>query len=559
VGSAAANQEAALPQKVILLECSAPHWIKVLERLQRFEIIPVYWTAWKHLRNAVEGAFPACPFHDTLHAKRALEKDGSDPADAPFDAACESVWREDAQIVFDMMNRFDHSRDLTFVERSTIFYRLLGFWRAKLAQLAPDLVVFCAPPHVVYDYVVLALCRRLGIRTIMFEEATIYPPYSLVMSDYRDGAPELARTFAELVAAPDCTISETSRQIINKLRGSYRDAKPFREVEAHAQMEASRRAGLTGLLERVAVISALDAENDGSYRTNEKLVNVSSLYKERGKSLRDSFEGPYANTRYINQVLAERIETELLRNFYHKHTTAPEAITGSFVYMPLAGQPERTSNPQADMFCNQLLMANTVASSLPKGWSLVIKEHPNQFHPEFAVNMCRSTEYYRTLLAISHVHFVATDVDPFWLVDRASIIATTGGTTALEAAARGKPSLLFGDAWYRDCPGVVRVRNLADTRSFFERYQEGFDIAPEAFERFIEAISRACFRGLADFPPAGYDMDETENIENLASLIRTRLTKSGQSNTPVWGQPSRLLPDLFEALKRHRSARARTA
>ena len=196
---------------------------------------------------------------------------------------------------------------------------------------------------------------------------------------------------------------------------------------------------------------------------------------------------------------------------------------------------------------------------MPEGWSLVIKEHPNQFHPEFAVNMCRSTEYYQALLAIRRVQFVATDVDPFWLVDRASVVATTGGTTALEAAARGKPTLLFGDAWYRDCPGVVRVRNLTETKSFFERYQQGFSIETRAFERYIEAISRACFKGLADFPPSGYDMDEAENIENLARLIRTRLTTTVKSPVEPRPQQGRLLPDLFEAFKRPRSARTGTA
>jgi hypothetical protein len=118
--------------------------------------------------------------------------------------------------------------------------------------------------------------------------------------------------------------------------------------------------------------------------------------------------------------------------------------------------------------------------------------------------------------------------------------------------------LLFGDAWYRDCPGVIRVRNLSEAKAFFERYQHGFSLDPQAFERFIEAISRACFKGMADFPPTGYDMDEKENIENLAALVRARLPATPKSGGGTGPQQSRLLPDFFDMLKRQRSPRSGT-
>lgn len=82
----------------------------------------------------------------------------------------------EAQTVYDMMNRFDTSRDMNNVERSAIFIQMLLYWRGVLNEAEPDLVIFPAPPHVVYDYVVLALCRELGVQTLMFEEATIVPP-----------------------------------------------------------------------------------------------------------------------------------------------------------------------------------------------------------------------------------------------------------------------------------------------------------------------------------------------------------------------------------------------
>ncbi|MCW5591328.1 MAG: hypothetical protein KIS74_04480 [Burkholderiales bacterium] len=496
---------------MILVEASAPHWVEVANRLEGKGARTVYWTAWKHSRDAVWGAFPNTVFHDTIHAKRGLDAQGREPAGTRFDAACEKAWREDAQVVYDQMNRFDHSRDMSLVERSTLFYRMLVFWRRIVAEHAPDLVVFPAPPHVVYDYVLLCLCRNLGVPTLMFEEATIYPPYCLAMRDFREGSPGLAAS-ARRTNAP----SEESLAIARRLRGAYREAKPAREVVAHAARDEALKEGLAGLVNRKNTV-----EIEESRGRDLEIVNQSSLYKEQGQTLRDSFKGEFAGTRYYKQLIREWKVTRRLNEQYD--SLASRDLEGPAVYVPLAGQPERTSNPQADLYANQLLMVNALAHAVPPGWSVWVKEHPNQFHPQFAVNMCRSEEYYLALASIPGVRIVPIDSDPFETIDKATMIATTGGTSALEAVARGKPALLFGDAWYRDCPGVHRIRSAGELAGWMARHGEHLVLDPAAFESYVESIRAGCFRGLGDYPPDGYPMDAEENHANLARVVENAL------------------------------------
>lgn len=496
--------------EIVLLECSAPHWIDVMTRVAKEGHAISHWSAWKHSEAAIRLNFPNCVFHDTLNAKRGILSEYTTRHEAEFDEVCQSIWIEEAQIVFDMMNRFDYSRDLNNVERNNLFLSCLVGWRGIITS-AVDLIVFPAPPHVVYDYIALCIARRLGVQTIMFEEATVVPPYRLEMRDFVEGDLRLREGLRKVTS-----VSQEARSLADKLRGSYERAQPVREIEAQKRMHDARVSGLEGILNQINQIFSDEKKRGGTNTPEQKIVNTSSLVKERGKSLKRSFEGSYANTRYMIQRYEECAHTFELYNLYQKLCSNLSELVGPFVFLPLAGQPERTSNPQAGIFANQMIMAKMISNSLPEGWSLVIKEHPNQFHPEFAVNMCRSMEYYLELAVTPQIHFVDTNTDPFDLIDKCSAVATTGGTAGLEAVARGKPTVLFGDAWYRDCPGVFRVRDLAEVKKFFEAPPL---VSEDGFGLFIQAVLSTCKKGMADYPPADWPMDESENIENLTQSI----------------------------------------
>ncbi|HEV7346653.1 MAG TPA: hypothetical protein VGN60_13580 [Devosia sp.] len=504
-----------MTKRAILLECSAPHWVPVAQQIAENGIEVVYWSAWSPAEQAICAAFPSAIFHNTIDAKRANPAPAMQTMRVAFDEVCQAIWASEAQTVYDMMNRFDTSRDMNNVERSMLFMQMLLYWRGVLNETKPHLVIFPAPPHVVYDYVVLALCREIGVQTLMFEEATILPPYRIEMDDYVHGDMNLARAVASVAE-----ISLEASAIAERLRGSYAQAKPYREVEAHRRMAEARAEGVAGAFRQLEAVFVIDKAHLGSNEVNPKIVNVTSLEKERGVSLKQSFEGPFANTRYMRQRYEERTHTDKLAELYARLCRPLEEIEGPIVYFPMAGQPERTSNPQAGIFTNQLLIVNILSASMPDGWTLVVKDHPNQFHPEFAVNMCRSEEYYEVIAAHANVRIVSTQQDPFTLIDRCAIVATTGGTSALEGIARGKPALLFGDAWYRDCPGVVRVRNLSDAQQAFAAMPA---VPHSALERFLQAVMSSCATGMADYPPDGYELDEKSNVRNLAASITNRL------------------------------------
>lgn len=94
------------------------------------------------------------------------------------------------------------------------------------------------------------------------------------------------------------------------------------------------------------------------------------------------------------------------------------------------------------------------------------------------------------------IKMVSTECDPFTIIDRCIWVATSGGTTALEGVAREKPALLFGNAWYRDCPGVHRVNSIGEVKALLEQSPNKLACQPQDFANFVEAISKGGFRGV---------------------------------------------------------------
>src|SRR5687768_13503949 len=120
--------------RIFLMECSAPHWLDVAERLKERSVEIALWTGWSRIEDDVRKKFARTTFHETFNAKIGMLQGVQPVPLSGFDAACQDVWKQEAQVIYDMMNRFDYSQDQTFVERSTLFLEHLVYWRSVLLR-----------------------------------------------------------------------------------------------------------------------------------------------------------------------------------------------------------------------------------------------------------------------------------------------------------------------------------------------------------------------------------------------------------------------------------------
>ena len=170
------------------------------------------------------------------------------------------------------------------------------------------------------------------------------------------------------------------------------------------------------------------------------LLRIQKIYKSFPK-----WRDPFANFFHENELsyfehLAEFEKNKI--NFEEK-----------FVYFPLPMQPEMTTSAIGGEFRDQLLALERLSNILPKGVKIYVKENPKQG------SYARGPLFFHRISRIKSIFFIPSYADTNLLTEKAIFIATVTGTVGWEALCRGKNILVFGHAWYKDFPGVIKYND----------------------------------------------------------------------------------------------------
>lgn len=164
------------------------------------------------------------------------------------------------------------------------------------------------------------------------------------------------------------------------------------------------------------------------------------------------------------------------RDFYERISVGTNQLPEVFVYFPLHYQPEATTTPYGGVFTDQLNLVRLLASQLPEGKSLVVKEHPDTFN----INLrswsrgthSRSAYFYETLSKLPNVVVSNLDVPGDYLLERAVGVVTLTGQSAIQAAEKGVSAFAMGDAWYSFHEGVSFGKTKVELYQWLESLNE---------------------------------------------------------------------------------------
>lgn len=229
----------------------------------------------------------------------------------------------------------------------------------------------------------------------------------------------------------------------------------------------------------------------------EVLRRVSQIKKNMA-----DWRDPFASFFHVNS----------LAFFEHliEYDRTPANFDVPFVYFPLHNQPEMSTQSLGGVFRDQLLAIEAVASVLPDGWKIYVKENPRQGA------YARGPFFFHRLNRIKGVQLVPSETSTYELSTHAQITATVTGTAGYEALRKGRPTLVFGRPWYRDFPGVhvwdegIDLERIA--RSTFEHAE---------LEKAMGRLMARCHPGIIEsiFVDQTNGFDEVENNELVADQI----------------------------------------
>lgn len=520
--------------RVFLCEFSTEPLVQIAVGLQEragWDI--AYWTGSKTMEDAVRAIAPDAVFHDNLLAIRGLPPVGrSDPPPALIDNALLRDLAPCEAIVLRMMGRMQAwPASFSYQDRETHYYRLIRQWKGILDHYALDAVIFPTTPHLVYDYIVYELCKLVGIRTIVMER-TAFPARMLVMERFEEGCVALRTEFA-------------------RLRDND-DSRPRLPSDMVGEMENLRSTGVAAHSANYRFkIQKMGLRAKDDDRPMLRLMHamwrecLSGLYRAR---LRGPFGRPPRN--YLKRAgrpmheswmtllewerrrIGAMVYKERLRRDYERLAVTP-GLDRPYVYVALHCQPERTTSPLAEFLNDQRLVIELVSRTLPEGWCVYVKEHPWQLHPNSRMQIDREPGYYADIAALPNVFLVPLRTSSSELTDQARAVVSVTGSAGFQAIMRGKPVLIFGHAWYKDCEGAFFAVDEPACRDALARIDSGYEISDSRLSAYLAALDASCAHGSLDpkiEDTCGIDLDE--GARNIVDAIVALAESGAQAEGP---------------------------
>jgi hypothetical protein len=359
-----------------------------------------------------------------------------------------------------MIDRSDTLARMTLRERRESFIFAVEYWLGVMKGLMPDVVYFSGTPHEASDFALFACCEVLGIKTVMWQEFYLVDGKVLTRN-------WKAPWINQLQNSPADSISVSPDEFVNRYRADYKSAEPAYNKVAKRETDVLNGPGLSLLkIGRIAKVTGaglrgLLTEWKVSITRSRELYGLALISAFFWEMLQKTLKGL--------QMLKIAGEVRLARKSLSRHVLSKIPEEKFIVYF-LHYEPELTVVPMGWVGGDQYIAIASLVKNLPDGWQVVVREHPAQYAQSFAGYFTgRNKDFYNRILGIGRVSFVSNDIDTFDLIDKCEFVSTITGTVGWEALVRGKPSVIFGDAWYSEAPGLQVCKSEDDLKSFMRK------------------------------------------------------------------------------------------
>lgn len=377
---------------------------------------------------------------------------------------------EDEPIILKMIERahFKEHRFRYHDLRTHLYYSHLSYWLHFLKKNEIRHVVFGNAPHDGYDYIIYALAKHLGLQIDMF--------YQLQVQESYVHAERVEDLFTPIRQALSVLGDVGYDDLSVRMQKEY-DVRT-KETDPH-YMKRKVKYGRF-------VDPVLDFMRNKVFRTERR--------------------------RMIHQEVIEPADR------YSKEAS----LDCPFIYFGLHVQPELTTNALGGRFVNQYLAIQLISRCLPDGIRLYVKEHPNMYKTRDPSGRFR--EFYEMVDDLDNVTLVPAKLNTFELIEKSIAVATITGTLGWEAVFKGKPVLVFGNAFYNFCPGILPVQTPDDMKHAIDRIQN-WKVTEEKGRhegmRYLKAIEHASIEGLINnaYIPVALEKDETVHAENFERVL----------------------------------------
>jgi hypothetical protein len=475
----------------LFIKSPTEQWIAIAQKLEKqYQLDPCLWIPnSKASLKLGQASFPNAAFlnhEDCMLARRPREVSaGPSFPDAKFFR--ENILYE--EIFMKMIDRWSVNPDGISVEKRRHFYiDQIALAMTIIEFYGIELIIMPTVPHRLYDFSIYIVAKWWNIPFLMVTETNellVHGEHDrrhlyIIINDIFDRSKFLKQ--AETARIP---LRPELRRGLELARQPYIQSKPLFARKRDQSVSNSRRY-LRWVSDRSPTILKII-----TYLIIEGVLNKTSLRKRlffpylKKEGLSPTWSSIPAAVRYHDTI---KRRVRYAAKWYTQHAIKPD-LSVKYIYVAASKQPERSSTPDAGLFQWHELMLEILCAAIPDDWFVYYKEHPTNFlEPVSIDNSLNTGTLYRISALSENLRFVSVESDPMELIDRAQCVATTTGTTAWQAVARGKYALVFGHAWYNTAPGIIPIKTLTECQAAFAYLSSANPVASLEIENYLKTL-----------------------------------------------------------------------
>lgn len=384
-------------------------------------------------------------------------------------------------------------------ELRRIYYSFVLRWVKAYSDSSANTVIFFSTPHMGFDFVGYSVAEVLGL------DVRIINRTGLFLSSRLTNRVDLWNNKSNIDLIP----GEWNRDYFDSNK-FITDVSILRSSKINSRVLDQNRKKFRSF----KLFSRMIARN-----VVQLLLKLQILLKQRSLLSIYWISGPRNRFQILLENLINYWRSRALFKKYCDECVK-DLPSSPFVFFPAHFQPERSTTPEGGCFDENLLAIESLLNCLPEGMNVVYKEHPRQFDMyDMRRKFARNSSYYKRINSYRNVILVEPTWDASEIIEKSIVVATITGTSGWEALKTGKPCIVFGDAWYRNCTACLHVSDLSensvaellklDKVTVEKRVRDFIDYAKKSF---VHAASRNQFLILSD--------EESNAIQHAQRMAR---------------------------------------
>jgi|TARA_B110000908_G_C10248197_1_gene450156 hypothetical protein len=337
--------------------------------------------------------------------------------------------------------------------RKRLYLLLLNYFTFIIESHKIDGVVVFDTPHSFFTHVMYELCKLKGLKIFKLEYHFLTEYSVLLNQDKWPGIP--------LDYMQNSSLEEMRDSIPENLNQSiFKDSEILNNYKSKETKAIVKQNSFSSLKLYLRYI-------DKSIK-NIIMGLFPFLFKK--EVLHFSSLNGIKNRLWYRLVLNKQLWKLIKLNVhYNKIANRGLSLEENYVFVGLHMQPEKTSQPMGGEYDNQLMLIKTLADSVPEGWKVYVKEHPNQFNVRKVPNRhYRDKLFYACLQELKNVELVPLEIDSEDLIQSSKMVATLTGTLGWEAITKNIPALVFGNTYYMACRAARKITSVATCKLAIE-------------------------------------------------------------------------------------------